>query len=68
MFLILFKSAVSIFFQISINFFRALYYAGSIVCTIVNYDRLPSQVQVQAQLKQSLRKQALETAQRESTE
>ncbi|EHS92231.1 TPA: TcfC E-set like domain-containing protein [Klebsiella oxytoca] len=43
-------------------------YAGSIVCTIVNYDRLPSQVQVQAQLKQSLRKQALETAQRESTE
>ncbi|MEO3990612.1 TcfC E-set like domain-containing protein [Pseudocitrobacter cyperus] len=40
-------------------------YAGDITCSVIAYDQLPPQIQVQAQLKQSLRKQALETAQRE---
>lgn len=40
-------------------------YTGEIVCTAIAYERLPAQIQVQAQLKQSQRKQAMETAQRE---
>lgn len=43
-------------------------YAGEVVCKTVTYSELPSNIQVQAQLKQSLRKQALETAQRESAQ
>ncbi|EAN4330543.1 fimbrial protein [Salmonella enterica] len=43
-------------------------FAGDIQCSVVVYDNLPSPVQVQAQLKQSQRKQALETAQREVTQ
>jgi hypothetical protein len=35
---------------------------------VVTYDQLPSPIQVQAQLKQSQRRQALETAQRESVQ
>lgn len=40
-------------------------YAGNIQCSVLSYARLPSPIQVQAQLKHALRKQALETAQRE---
>jgi len=43
-------------------------YAGEVVCSVISYEQLPPQVQVQAQLKQSLRKQALETAQRENVQ
>ncbi len=43
-------------------------YTGEIVCTAIDYERLPAQIQVQAQLKQSQRSQALETAQRESVQ
>ena len=43
-------------------------YTGDIQCSTVAYNQLPAPIQVQAQLKQSLRKQALETAQRESVQ
>lgn len=43
-------------------------YAGDVNCSVISYDLLPQQIQVQAQLKQSLRKQAMETAQRESVQ
>ena len=43
-------------------------YAGDITCSPLTYDRLPPQIQVQARLKQAQRKQALETAQRESVQ
>ncbi|HBM3060614.1 TcfC E-set like domain-containing protein [Klebsiella oxytoca] len=43
-------------------------FAGDIQCSVVAYDQLPSPIQVQAQLKQSQRRQALETAQRESVQ
>lgn len=43
-------------------------YAGEVNCATITYNQLPPQIQVQAQLKQSLRKQALETAQRENVQ
>lgn len=43
-------------------------YAGEVTCSVIPYNQLPPQIQVQAQLKQSLRKQAMETAQRESVQ
>ncbi|WP_253377843.1 TcfC E-set like domain-containing protein [unidentified bacterial endosymbiont] len=41
-------------------------FAGDIQCSVIAYNQLPAPIQVQAQLKQAQRKQALETAQRES--
>lgn len=43
-------------------------FAGDIECSVVAYSQLPPPIQVQAQLKQAQRKQALETAQRESVQ